>query len=93
MQGLIDRGEKDGVAFNEEEYRRSYPILCAIVKGLVGRDIFEQSTYSRIVLPLTRFSPTQWRSSVLPNSTTLICSHPQNKMLLTKHKPVPPTFI
>ena len=52
MKGLIERGEKDGVPFNEEQYQRSLPILSAIVKGLIGRDIYEQSTYSRVVAPL-----------------------------------------
>lgn len=52
MQGLIARGEKDGVTFDEELYERSRPVLSAIVKGLIGRDIFEQSVYSRTVLPL-----------------------------------------
>ncbi|MCM1356074.1 MAG: S41 family peptidase [Staphylococcus sp.] len=51
MQGLIDQGTKDGVNYNEEEYKRSQPILEAIVKGLIGRDIYEQSVYSRLVSP------------------------------------------
>lgn len=52
MQGLIDRGTADGVKYNEEQYRRSEPLLRAIIKGLIGRDIYEQSTYSRVVGPL-----------------------------------------
>ena len=51
MQGLIDQGKKDGVEFNEKEYERSRPILEAIVKGLIGRDIYDQSIYSRVVSP------------------------------------------
>ena len=51
MQGLIDRGTEDKVTYKEEEFRRSEPILSAILKGLIGRDIYEQSTYSRIVAP------------------------------------------
>ena len=52
MQGLIDRGTADGVKYDEEQYRRSEPLLRAIIKGLIGRDIYEQSTYSRVVGPL-----------------------------------------
>ncbi len=51
-QALKERGEKDGVVFDEEQFSRSKPIIYAIVKGLIGRDIFDQSIYSRIVLPL-----------------------------------------
>lgn len=52
MQGLIDRGTADGVTYNEEQFRRSEPIISAVLKGLIGRDIYEQSTYSRVVSPL-----------------------------------------
>lgn len=51
MSLLIERGKKDGVEFKEEEYNRSRPILEAIVKGLIGRDIYEQSAYSKVVAP------------------------------------------
>ena len=51
MQGVIDLGKKEGVEYNEEEYNRSRPILEAIVKGLIGRDIYEQATYSKVVSP------------------------------------------
>lgn len=49
MQSVIDLGKKEGVEYKEEEYKRSQPILEAIVKGLIGRDIYEQATYSKIV--------------------------------------------
>lgn len=51
MSLLIECGKKDGVEFKEEEYNRSRPILEAIVKGLIGRDIYEQSAYSKVVAP------------------------------------------
>lgn len=54
MDALIERGKKDGVEFKEDEYQRSRPMLEAIVKGLIGRDIYEQSTYSKVV---SRFDP------------------------------------
>lgn len=51
-QQLIDRGTADGVTYDEEQFRRSEPLISAILKGLIGRDLYEQSTYSRIVRPL-----------------------------------------
>ena len=51
MQGLIDLGEKDGVKFNQEQYAISRPYLETIVKGLIGRDLFDQSTYFKAVNP------------------------------------------
>lgn len=50
-EALIARGEKEGVAYDEEMYARSSPIINAIVKGLIGRDIFDQNIYPRILLP------------------------------------------
>ncbi|MCM1137946.1 MAG: S41 family peptidase [Duncaniella sp.] len=49
MQGLIDEGEKEGVKYNEEEFIRSKSYLEAILKGLIGRDLYEQSVYYRVV--------------------------------------------
>ncbi|MCM1076117.1 MAG: S41 family peptidase [Bacteroides sp.] len=54
MTALIERGKKDGVEFNEKDYERSRPILEAIVKGLIGRDIYEQATYSKVI---AKFDP------------------------------------
>ena len=52
MQALIDTGAKEGVEFNQEQYDTSRSYLEAIVKGLVGRDLFDQSTYYKVVNPL-----------------------------------------
>ncbi len=54
MQGVIDLGTKEGVEYKAEEYEKSRPILESIVKGLIGRDIYEQATYSKVV---SRFDP------------------------------------
>lgn len=51
MQALIDTGVKDGVEFNQEQYDISRAYIEAIVKGLIGRDLFEQSTYYKVVNP------------------------------------------
>jgi len=51
MQGLIDTGVKNGVELNQEQYETSREYLAAIVKGLVGRDLFDQSTYFKVMNP------------------------------------------
>lgn len=53
LQHLIDLGTKDGVVFNQEQYDTSRPIIELIIKGIIGRDIFEQSTYFRVVNPIS----------------------------------------
>lgn len=52
MEGLIEQGRKDGVEYNEEQYARSAEYLRTIVKALIGRDLFEQSTYYRVANPM-----------------------------------------
>ena len=49
MKELTDAAANDGITFNEEQYNRSKEYLAAIMKGLIGRDLFEQSTYYRVV--------------------------------------------
>ncbi len=49
MDRLKDIGEKEGVEFNAAEYERSEPQMRLSIKGLIGRDLFEQSTYHRVV--------------------------------------------
>lgn len=51
MQALIDTATAAGVEYNEEQYNVSRPFVEAVIKGLVGRDLFEQATYRRIINP------------------------------------------
>lgn len=51
LKEITDRGEADGVKFNQEEFDRSRGILSAIVKGLIGRDIYESQTYDKVYNP------------------------------------------
>ena len=51
IDGLIETGKKDSVEFNQEQFDTSRDYLLAIIKGLIGRDLFEQATYYRIVNP------------------------------------------
>ncbi len=48
MQGVIDLGTKDGVEFKEDQYKVSEPFMRTIVKALIGRDLYAQSTYYRV---------------------------------------------
>ncbi|MDE5968564.1 MAG: hypothetical protein K2G64_05605 [Muribaculaceae bacterium] len=48
---VVDEGEKTGVEPNDEQLNQSLPMLKTILKGLIGRDLFEMNTYYRIVQP------------------------------------------
>lgn len=41
-------GEEEKIEFNEEEFNRSRPLFEIIIKALIGRDIFENSTYYKV---------------------------------------------
>lgn len=45
-------GEKEGVPFDKEQSDRSSLLISTILKGLIGRDMFDSSTYFRIVNPV-----------------------------------------
>ena len=49
MDDVIALGKKEGVEYDEAQYDRSRPLLEAVIKGLIGRDIFEQATYSKVI--------------------------------------------
>lgn len=49
MQALVERGERDGVKFNEEQYETSREYMRAIVKALLARDLFEMRSYYRVM--------------------------------------------
>lgn len=48
LQGLYDMAEKEGVEFNAEEAEKSKPLFEMILKGLIGRDVFNNSTYYKV---------------------------------------------
>ena len=50
-QKLIDFGKEDKVEYNDEEFKRSESVIKAIMKGLIGRGVYEQEDYYRIVYP------------------------------------------
>lgn len=58
-------GEKEGIAFNAEDYDRSREAMRTIIKALIGRDVYEESTYYRIANEL---NPTYREALKLINS-------------------------
>lgn len=52
IPGLVAAGEKAEVPLNEEQLEVSRPMLKAILKGLLERDLYEDGSYMRAVNPL-----------------------------------------
>ncbi len=48
LQSLYDMATADGVEFNEEEATQSRNLFKMIIKALIGRDIYENSTYFKV---------------------------------------------
>ena len=45
MQQLIEEGKKEGVAYNEEEFRKSEPLIKLQLKALIARDFWDMNEY------------------------------------------------
>lgn len=50
---LIAAGEKEGIEYNEDQWQRSSPYIIALIKGLLSRDLYEDSSVFRFLNPLT----------------------------------------
>ena len=48
LRQLYDMAEKEGIEYNEEEATISAPLFSMILKGLIGRDVFDNSTYYKV---------------------------------------------
>ncbi|MCH5229551.1 MAG: S41 family peptidase [Muribaculaceae bacterium] len=48
LNSLFDMASKEGIEFNEEEAVTSTPLFNMIIKGLIGRDVFDNSTYYKV---------------------------------------------
>ena len=51
---LIEAGKADKVEFNEEQWERSKPLVLAIIKGLLCRDLYEDGSYFRSMTPINK---------------------------------------
>lgn len=54
LDEIREMADKDGVTFNEEEFRCSRPLFEMILKALIGRDIYDNQTYFKVY---NRFDP------------------------------------
>jgi len=45
MQRLVDEATKAGVSYNEEQYRKSEPLLKLQLKALIARDLWDMNEY------------------------------------------------
>ncbi|MCF0219204.1 MAG: S41 family peptidase [Muribaculaceae bacterium] len=50
MDEIVAMGEADSVK-RGDDFPRAEPTIAYIIKGLIGRDLFEQATYSKIANP------------------------------------------
>ena len=48
LRQLYDIASKEGVEFNEEQAKQSEPLFKMNVKGLIGRDVYDNSTYYKV---------------------------------------------
>ncbi len=45
---LKEMADKEGIEYNEEQAKRSRPLFAMIIKGLIGRDTYDNSTYFKV---------------------------------------------
>ena len=48
LKEFCDYAVKEGVEFNQEGYDMALPTIKCIIKAIIGRDLFTQSTYYRV---------------------------------------------
>lgn len=48
LQQLYDSASREGIEFKPEEAEKSTPLFSMIIKGLIGRDVFDNSTYYKV---------------------------------------------
>ncbi|GAB6393755.1 MAG: peptidase S41 [Bacteroidales bacterium] len=49
MEDLVSAATAEDIAYNEEEYLRSKPLIMLQIKALVARDLFEMGAYYQII--------------------------------------------
>ncbi|MDE6802285.1 MAG: peptidase S41, partial [Muribaculaceae bacterium] len=52
IDGLAKMATTSGIELKEDEFENSTPMLRTILKGLIGRDLFQTSTYYKVVYPI-----------------------------------------
>ena len=83
LDEIVRLGEADSVKYNAEQMERSRTMMSTIIKGIVGRDLFDTSTYFKVVNPVL--------SPVYRQALDLINDDERYHRLLTRgredHKP------
>ena len=49
MATLREMGDKEGVKFNEEQYRKPLPLIKTQLKALIARDLWDMNEYFRVM--------------------------------------------
>ena len=49
MQQLIDEGEKAGIVYNNEQYRKSASLIKLQLKSLIARDLWDMNEYYQTI--------------------------------------------
>lgn len=65
LDEIVKMGEADSVKCNAEQMARSEKMMSTIIKGIIGRDMFDTSTYFKIVNPV--LSPSYRQALALIN--------------------------
>lgn len=78
LDELKAMADSEGVEFNNEEFERSAPLFRMALKGLIGRDVFDNATYFKVY---NTHDPIFREALKLINSQdyTTILSAPKNK--------------
>ena len=83
LDEIVRLGEADSVKYNAEQMERSRTMMSTIIKGIIGRDLFDTSTYFKVVNPVL--------SPVYRQALDLINDDERYHRLLTRgredHKP------
>ena len=88
LRSLTELGSREGVEFNQEQFEISKPAIETVTKGLIGRDLFEQSTYYRIANTL---NPNYRRAIEIINSSReykSMLSEPTEAKKSTNNQPI-----
>ncbi|MDE6447131.1 MAG: S41 family peptidase [Muribaculaceae bacterium] len=48
LEALRAMADKEGVEFDREQFERSAPLFGMVIKGLIGRDIYDNATYFKV---------------------------------------------
>ncbi len=80
LESLKNLADKEGVEYNAGEAEKSRPLFEMILKGLIGRDIYDNSTYYKVY---NTYDP------IFRKALEIINSHDYDKILSAKDPAAP----